>query len=461
MVVLGFITVGAVLRNVNLLLLMSGLMFGLLIINWRVGVFRLKTLSARRLLPHRVHANQLANVQWVCENRSHVSAWGLEVRDAVNRDNSNDVASSDSREASNSSLEKSDLTNSENAKTKRPNGLIRLIGWLKSRGQLNPNVARVGLAQVAPYKSEAASYRVYFSQRGRYEVGNATLSTSFPFGLVESRIHMPVKEQFFVAPALGTLTPTWERRVQSAVVGSEAIKRKRGMEEDEFYALRPWRSGDSKKHIHWRTSAKYGLPIVKQHDQQDNRDFAILLDLYGDDSRSEIEKKQDCELILRFAATVLMNLGSAVQGRIGVGVCGHESDVCHSRNHREIVDQAMQLFSIAQFQRDDGSEAGFNQPLATCLLQIAKMVSASTPLYVISTRSETEAMNSFQSLPNNSEAFATELRIQSQLKAIGSQVRWITVDSDEFAKLYSDVPATDQEQVSALAEKWKSDHVTG
>jgi hypothetical protein len=27
--------------------------------------------------------------------------------------------------------------------------------------------------------------------------------------------------------------------------------------------------------------------------------------------------------------------------------------------------------------------------------------------------------------------------------------------------LYSDVPATDQEQVSALAEKWKSDHVTG
>ena len=117
-----------------------------------------------------------------------------------------------------------------------------------------------------------------------------------------------------------------------------------------------------------------------------------------------------------------MNLGSAVQGRIGVGVCGNDSDVCHSRNHREIVDQAMQLFSIAQFQRDDGSEAGFNQPLATCLLQIAKMVSASTPLYVISTRSETEAMNSFQSLPNNSEAFATELRIQSQLKAIGSQV---------------------------------------
>ena len=448
MVVLGFITVGAVLRNVNLLLLMSGLMFGILIVNWRVGVFRLKTLSARRSLPHRVHANQLANIQWICGNRSRISAWSLEVRDTVNRDKVATIAA-----ASSGSIE---MVGNVNAK--RGNPFVRLIGWLKSRGRLQQNVARVGIAQVGPHKSEAASYRAYFSQRGRYEVGPAILSTSFPFGLVSSCIHMPTKEHFFVAPALGSLTPVWERRVQSAVVGSEAIKRKRGMEEDEFYALRPWRSGDSKKQIHWRTSAKYGKPIVKQHDQQDNRDFAILLDLYSDDDIHGAENHVGCERILRFAATVLMNLGSAVQGRIGVGVCGNESVVCHSRNHREIVDQAMQMFSVIRPQQRHDAHEDSNRPLVAPLLQISQMVSASTPLYVISTRPQTEAESALQILANPHEP---KTRVQSQLKAIWPQVRWICVDSTEFNKLYSDAPDAEQKQINALAEKWISDHVTG
>ena len=85
LVILGFITVGAVLRNVNLLILMAGLMYGPLLINWRIAVNRVRSLAARRSLPHRVYANQLASIQWVCENRSRLTAWNVIIRDEIRR----------------------------------------------------------------------------------------------------------------------------------------------------------------------------------------------------------------------------------------------------------------------------------------------------------------------------------------------------------------------------------------
>ena len=40
----GFITIGSMIRNINLLILMTGIMFAPLLINWRLAVHRLRTL---------------------------------------------------------------------------------------------------------------------------------------------------------------------------------------------------------------------------------------------------------------------------------------------------------------------------------------------------------------------------------------------------------------------------------
>ena len=75
LVVLGFITVGAVLRNVNLLIIMAGMMYAALLLNWRASIRWLKSFTASRRLPKRLHAGEIASVQWSCENRFFGTAY--------------------------------------------------------------------------------------------------------------------------------------------------------------------------------------------------------------------------------------------------------------------------------------------------------------------------------------------------------------------------------------------------
>jgi len=82
--ILAFISVGAVLRNVNLLIFMAGMMYAPVLLNWRIGVGRLQALSATRFIPTRIHANDSTMIQWTCSNRHKgLPAWNVIVNDSV------------------------------------------------------------------------------------------------------------------------------------------------------------------------------------------------------------------------------------------------------------------------------------------------------------------------------------------------------------------------------------------
>ena len=263
LIVLGFITVGAVLRNVNLLIVMAGMMYAPLLLNWRFGMRRLKSLWAKRRIPNRIHANELTNIQWTCENRiSGVATWNVIIEDHIER-----VPDAEQ------TLEPVDIETNVGRKNRGLQGIVELVNRIRRRTKnaIQPGV-KLGFVRVTAGQSEVQAYRAFFGQRGKYTIGPATLSTTFPFGLIVSRTHFPDTTTVFVSPELGRVETTWEKRIQSTAIGSDALKRRRALEEDEFYALRPWRSGDNKKNIHWRTTARYGQPIVKQYDQQNNRD---------------------------------------------------------------------------------------------------------------------------------------------------------------------------------------------
>jgi hypothetical protein len=181
------------------------------------------------------------------------------------------------------------------------------------------------------------------------------------------------------------------------------------------------------------------------------------LDLHWDqhDANGGDTSCPKCEIALRFAATVLLHLGTAVQGRIAIGVCGQENFLCRSRSHREIVDQAMQKFAVA---RPDS-----HTKLTGTLLELSGSVSASTPLYVISSRTQAEefdesvlADRNWQLQPEQDSFAARELR---RVKSIWPLVRWISVDSVDFRGMYSDSVESDKKLVGAIADKWISENV--
>jgi hypothetical protein len=47
--------------------------------------YDLKTLSAKRALPHRVYAGQFFSVQWICVNQARLAGWNIQVIDSIGR----------------------------------------------------------------------------------------------------------------------------------------------------------------------------------------------------------------------------------------------------------------------------------------------------------------------------------------------------------------------------------------
>ncbi|MEM7784477.1 MAG: DUF58 domain-containing protein [Planctomycetota bacterium] len=433
--VLMFVTVGALLRNVNLLILIAGIMAVSLLLNWRFAVHRVRSLSISRRLSRYLSAGELLNIQWSCRNESKwMGVWDLVVSDQIER-LPDDEQTIDFVAA----YEKF-----------RPSSLlVTAFGEVLERIQQSSNATlskvNLGLPIIRPKQAEVQSFRTYFGQRGKYTIGPGMLSTTYPFGLIVSRVEAPEVITFFVGPKLGQLEPTWEKRLQSTAIGSDAVKRQRSIEEDEFYALRPWRSGDSKKNIHWRTTAKLNSPMIKQYDQHNNRDFALLADLYRDDERPETDLI--CERVISFTATAMRNISKDVQGQAALGICGEETDICCSKTAQGIILEANRRLAVTRPSSDP-------ETIMT-VSRITSLVSGETPIYVISSREKPDV---FDAHKLDAALLAAEdsktIRELKMLKQNLHLIRWLHVDSGEVKSIFKlEEDAEMQRRLGELARK--------
>ena len=84
--VLAFIIGGAVLRDVNLLYILAGMMTGPILFNWRLSAMMLRGLRVRRVLPQRAFAGETIRVELHVENaRPWLDSRVVMVRDFVRR----------------------------------------------------------------------------------------------------------------------------------------------------------------------------------------------------------------------------------------------------------------------------------------------------------------------------------------------------------------------------------------
>lgn len=391
LIILGFIGVGAVLRNVNLLILATGMMLAPVIFNWRVCVANLRSLSAKRVVPDQVHALTPINVSWTCDNEhGRLPARNLVLRDRL--------------------VDRKGAAKEDSLSRK----LISKMDSFFQTGTWDNDFAHVCFEGVSKTDPDIVTYQCLFPARGEYNLGPAELKTSYPFGLVYCRIPLNESETVFVAPPLGQLNPTWERRINSLETGGQSRMRQRGLEQDEFYALRKWRSGDSQKNIHWRSSARRGVPMVKQFDEPNDRDFALLLDLHTEDEVARLQ----CETILSFAATALSQAGADILGQLAIAVCGEETHLVSGRQGVTTRSNVMRRLAVAKPVAEPEIESS--------IIELASLVSSGTPLYCFSTREAPLWLDS-------SHADS----ISPALKSVQHLVRWIRVDSKEFAELFS------------------------
>jgi uncharacterized protein (DUF58 family) len=120
-----------------------------------------------------------------------------------------------------------------------------------------------------------------FVRRGIYPLSTLTVSTSFPFGLF-------FKERDVELPGELVIWPRHDRALRAPAPGSgksralgSALARAAGTRGD-YRGLREYRSGDDPKDIHWRSSARFVNPVVREYDRDTSESLWICLDLAGE-----------------------------------------------------------------------------------------------------------------------------------------------------------------------------------
>lgn len=313
--VLAFIIGGAVLRSVNLLVVLAGTMIAPPLFNWRLVMASLRGLTLHRQLPHQAIAGHAFTVELELQNsRSWLSSWLVTIDDWLTRE-------------AHDPPPPAAPPNPPTDSARSPSSLFRLPlaarnflrSVLRSRSRYTKATA---LIPHAPARGTArGSYRLTLHRRGRYRFGPLRISTRFPLGLVLGQITLPAPATLLVAPRIGRLLGGWGNLLEADLAGDERRHPQRGVSEGDYYGLRPWQSGDSLRWVHWRTTAKLARPMVRQYERRKSRDVAIVVDPWLPEPGERPETL--VELAISIAATAITDIASRGHSCLTIAVAGH------------------------------------------------------------------------------------------------------------------------------------------
>jgi uncharacterized protein (DUF58 family) len=133
---------------------------------------------------------------------------------------------------------------------------------------------------------DSVSWRrqVILPRRGRYTWGALRVSSGYPFGLVERRRLLAFEEDAIVLPCLGWLhRGRFLRYLRDLSAQPQRVHLRRKPQphpaaQAEFHGLRSYRSGDSPRLIHWRTSARRGELMVREFEDEPSDNLLVVLD---------------------------------------------------------------------------------------------------------------------------------------------------------------------------------------
>ena len=140
-------------------------------------------------------------------------------------------------------------------------------------------------------------------RRGLLRLTGVTLAQPDPLGLYRALRKISAPQTVLILPKrypLPLIALPGALRYQE---GGVALAANVGRSE-EFVALRDYRHGDPLRHIHWRSWAKTGKPIVKEFEDEFFVRHALVLDTFDDEPNSEI-LEEAVSVAASFACTVL------------------------------------------------------------------------------------------------------------------------------------------------------------
>jgi len=159
----------------------------------------------------------------------------------------------------------------ENRKRRLPSFSIEVEDLIDGR----PIEKRCYFLKLPAGRLQETAYRNTMARRGRYRLTGFRLATKFPFGLMPRARAIADVDELWVYPALIPAPEALLRGLPAHPAPGRSFAPSR---QGEFRGLRAYRDGDDPRDIHWRSSARRGMYLVREKEDEETREATVLLD---------------------------------------------------------------------------------------------------------------------------------------------------------------------------------------
>lgn len=296
------LAVGALMGHRNMPLLVFGMMAGPFVLNGAIVYRMLQGITIVRRAPDRAVVGEFVAVEIeVVNSKKIMASHMLEVRD-------------------------------------------RITGQrLKSRRRDDEGM--ITFVRVPGLESRVGRYQLKFSARGRYQLGPVRVSSRFPMGIGERGQLFPTTDELLVRPNLGQLLPAWSRQQKELSESSDHRQSRPGLFDDEFHRIREYRAGDNPRSIHWRSTARRGELMIREHHQNRHSDSLVMLDLPEISSWT----KEESEMAISLAATICAEQTRSSSGsRYVMAIASKQPTVIVSRSPAGFREESLDALAVCE-----------------------------------------------------------------------------------------------------------------
>lgn len=164
-------------------------------------------------------------------------------------------------------------------------------------------VKEAQIPSLKPQQRDELTIELTPARRGVVRFTGVTIARPDPFGIFRALRKQPLPQSVLILPKRYALPPLALPGGMKYQQGGVAMASHIGQSE-EFVSLREYRRGDPPRHIHWRSWAKAGKPIVKEFEDEFFVRHALVLDTFTPRPHSEVFEEA-ISVAASFACTVL------------------------------------------------------------------------------------------------------------------------------------------------------------
>lgn len=188
----------------------------------------------------------------------------------------------------------------------RRNWFDRATGYYRWSWHVRRNVPThwkdLSVDNVPPQSHVTLQHEFTPQRRGVLRLHDLVVAWPDPFGLFRSLHRIPCAQSVVILPKrypVGNVQLPGNRQFQP---GGVALASAIG-ESHEFVSLRDYRPGDPIRHIHWRSLAKFGKPIIKEFQDEFFVRHALVLDTFHPQGEDELFEEA-VSVAASFACTI-------------------------------------------------------------------------------------------------------------------------------------------------------------